>query len=413
MSIKCHHYIINIGRKLVSKELRLRFSGIFTGGLPPVEGSARVSPRARLTLGNFEVRGRLEGAFTNTTPTPIGAKPSDGMPSSSLNEDSFLSFWQYQPKNKEDNFRGNFGLRRLTIGGKDISLYGNSFIEGQIGIHRWDRPDLEDVCMKGVFNGACKFAFASFPIGLLGGEFKYKFEKTKVVKSSSEESKKDQVNEEEVIDKSKETQAYTSIRFSHVGKKGQWFLMPQIGVLSSYSSGFAAGMNVYFGLYSHLEEDPHYVDSGLTKVMGGGAWLEYEKKQGEFRLLVAASGRKYKYRDEFAIPGDEQRRTVALSPSYERDIGKIRLLTQGNITYLSRCDWKENKTNEENQKNQEWNLEVTVGIKLPPFHHDSSTIINCGYYGVLPQHRTAIQRHMGFCGLRIDFRHKIPIQKEK
>lgn len=413
----------------MASSLRLRFTSrnnvaYLKGAEPNWQFGTRFSPRVRLSLLEdklqFHLRG--EGSVTNADRTFIGAKYWDSQPSSSLSDRSFLSFYEYEPKSKQDHLRANLGLRRLTATMRPISDF-----QIQLGINRWDIKDLEGICMEGVYSWACKFAFASLPIGIFGGEIAYDRKRIKTVGGLEKANVVDDLEDEEcqaknlqsssAENKKRCSRVYASLRITPGGKFGQdsqLFILPQVGGQLNTSAGINLATTAYLGAYENIAGDTPLFDAGWTLLAGIGILAKYKG----FRLLGAYSYRNQSQKDELALPLEEQRRAITLSPSYEWNLKKGELRLQGTVSFLQRSNTSSFLFEEEQQVQQEREvraeniIETNLSYRTPTFWGKSSLTLSVGYFGSLISQGDNPNSHGMLFGLQTDFRKTIPLKRK-
>lgn len=349
----------------------LRFPSNNMLGLPDPDGSAllggtRFSPGARLNLGDFFAEFRVEGAFTNAQRTTIGSNLFDSTPSSSLARQSPMSLWEYEPSDDNDRLRANFGIRSATIGyrlAQDFNF--------RIGPHRYDITEAERLCMDNTFAPSCKFSFFSFPIGFIGGEFRY--------------------------DRRRDTETVRQLMFSLSGMNtgfGGGFGMVQGLATFALEPGATAPrftLHAFAGLHSNPQpEEGHLVDPGLTHGEGVGLQFDYSLFTGGFT---------YAHRDGHSLDeagvGEDHRRDVLTTYLQVRP-GDF--LVRGTFSFLSRTD-REGISVDPPTGMTEPHTELFGGWR--PI---DGLLLGLGYHGVYGE-RPA---HVAFIGVSTDLRLNLP-----
>lgn len=153
--------------------LDYRLDGIFSVPFPAPEGGNipwgfRLSPGLQLNIGGFFTEFRLEGGAAEARQTAIGANYFDTAPAQVMSDRVPVSAWVYQPRDDEDLFRANFGIRSFNVGYRFTPDFQIRF-----GRHRYDITESQRLLMANAYSGHAKFADVNAPLHWLGGELRY------------------------------------------------------------------------------------------------------------------------------------------------------------------------------------------------------------------------------------------------
>ena len=226
--------------------------------------------------------------------------------------------------------------------------------------------------MNGSYSAQCKFAFVSFPMGVFGGELAYDRQR----------------------DSGTLRRAMAAVVSEVTGFNG-FFIMGH-GLLNfALGDGEDAPQLTLYG-YASAHDNPQneserLVAPGFTHAEGGFVQFDYDF----FRAGVFFANRFGQGIDALGQREESQRQVTSGMVEFHPGDFRIRSM----LSYLTRQDL-EGPMGTAPEGRDETHLEFNVGYNIL-----ENLLLSGGYYGVYGG-ETPI--HMGFVGLRTDFRHTFP-----
>jgi hypothetical protein len=330
----------------------------------------RLSPGARLNLGDFFSELRFEGGAARAATTPIGDNYFEATPSSTLSNKVF-GCYVYTPTDAKDTQRANFCVRGLLVGYK----FSPDF-QIRLGRNRYEVTEYESMFMANSFGHTPHWANVYIPYGWLGGELRF-----------------DQKHEEGTF---RRLMASAGIMN---GADGGYLAILQ-GLSTIALSEEKSAPKFTLTAYGIIRGNPNVTDPKITdpgSTNGEGFGIQYD--HGLFSGGMGFNHQLSTWQTVAGLEGSQARDEVTTFANVHPESFMIR----GAFSHLVRLDEKGENASNPPQGLAESRLETTVSY-LPV----KGIQLSLGYIGAYSSNVTT---HMGFLGALTTYEGLVPFTK--